>query len=29
MINCGPGIDGARTDARIDPPAIACETVSH
>jgi Ca2+-binding RTX toxin-like protein len=28
-INCGPGIDGARTDARIDPPAIACETVSH
>ncbi len=28
-INCGPGIDGARTDDRIDPPAIACETVSH
>jgi len=28
-INCGPGIDGARTDARIDPPAGLCETVTH
>jgi hypothetical protein len=28
-INCGPGADGARTDARNDPPADACETVSH
>ena len=27
-INCGPGVDGARTDARIDPRAIACETVN-
>jgi Ca2+-binding RTX toxin-like protein len=28
-INCGPGVDGARTDAGIDPSAGACETVSH
>jgi hypothetical protein len=28
-INCGPGVDGAHTDAGIDPSAGACETVSH
>jgi len=28
-INCGLGVDAATTDARIDPPAAACETVSH
>jgi Ca2+-binding RTX toxin-like protein len=28
-IDCGPGGDSARTDAGIDPPAIACETVTH
>jgi Ca2+-binding RTX toxin-like protein len=28
-INCGPGVDSARTDARIDPPAASCDTVAH
>jgi Ca2+-binding RTX toxin-like protein len=28
-ISCGKGVDGARTDAGIDPAPTSCETVTH